>query len=490
MTTFFVFLLLAGLRKPFVWVLCYLYIDIVAPQIISWGFLSMIPTSLIAFAAAFLGWLVFDTKDGSRFTWRQGVMVALLLYCAGTTLTADYPAEALEKWAWVWKALVFAIFLPLTLRTRLRIEAATLVMVLAASALIIDGGIKTAMGGGGYGALRIFVENNTGLYEGSILSCVAIAIIPVILWLARHSTIYPSDWRVWTFASALIFACCLIPVGTQARTGLVCLAVVCALSLRTAKHRVLILGGMALAAFAAVPFLPQSFVARMDTIENHQADQSASTRLGVWKWTWGYAKEHPFGGGFEVYLSSHVDYDTVAADTSAGMTTITRDHIVEKGRAFHSSYFEMLGEQGYPGLAMWLLLQVSGLWQMEVVRRRYRKKSAPSGTGRELRLGRSIARESISGESIAGDSRAQTDAGSSAVNEAWIAPLANALQLAQVSYLVGSLFVGIAFQPFILMLIGLQCALWSYVKRTDPRIRDVEGKAPARPAGAMVAPLS
>jgi len=46
-------------------------------------------------------------------------------------------------------------------------------------------------------------------------------------------------------------------------------------------------------------------------------------------------------------------------------------------------------------------------------------------------------------------------------------------------YLIGSLFVGIAFQPFILMLIGLQCGLWSYLKRMDaeqskvavPRIR-------------------
>ena len=31
-------------------------------------------------------------------------------------------------------------------------------------------------------------------------------------------------------------------------------------------------------------------------------------------------------------------------------------------------------------------------------------------------------------------------------------------------YLVGSLFVGIAFQPFVFMLIGLQCGLWSYLQ--------------------------
>ena len=437
-TGFFLCMLAAGFRRPFVWMLCYLYVDIVQPQVITWGFLSHVPVSLIAFLAAFLGWIAFDRKEDSRFTFRQGLMAALLLYCGYTTLTAVYPEDAPEKWAWVWKALLFAIFMPLTLRTRLRIEAVALVMVLSASALIIDGGIKTVAGGGGYGTLRIFIDSNSGLFEGSIISAVAISIIPIVVWLARHGTIFPSDWRVLTFAAALIFACALIPVGTQARTGLVCLAVLCALYLRTAKHRVLIAAGMALAAVVAVPFLPHSFMARMGTIEDHQSDQSASTRIAMWKWTWQYAKQHPFGGGFYAYQSAVVRYDTYDAETSGSTTVIEATPIVEKGRAYHSSYFEMLGEQGYPGLALWLALQVSGLIQMELIRRRWKDRKAP--------------------------------------DEAWAAPLANALQLAQVVYMIGSLFVGIAFQPFILMLIGLQCGLWSYLKRIDqPQLKARKG---------------
>ena len=455
LTGFFALLIGLGLRRPFIWVLCYLYVDIVAPQIISWGFLSRIPVSAIAFAAAFVGWLAFDDKRDSRFTWRQGLLALLLAYCAFTTLVAQFPEAAMEKWAWVWKALVFAIFLPLTLRTRLRIEAVALVMVLSASALIIDGGIKTVTGGGGYGTLRIFVDTNTGLYEGSILSCVAIAVIPVAVWLARHGTIFPPDWRVRAFTAALAFSCALIPVGTQARTGLVCLAVLCLLSLRTARHKALIGLAMALGVAVALPFLPQSYLQRMNTIEDHQSDQSAGTRLGVWKWTLGYARSHPFGGGFAANIASRVEYDTVASETVGANTLVTRQHIVEEGRAFHSSYFEMLGEQGYPGLVLWLVLQASGLLQMESIRRGW--KAAP-------------------------------DAGT-----AWIAPLATALQLAQIVYLVGSLFVGIAFQPFILMLIGLQCGLWSYVQRTAAAGAGAERASATGEGGrsaprAMVAP--
>jgi hypothetical protein len=43
--------------------------------------------------------------------------------------------------------------------------------------------------------------------------------------------------------------------------------------------------------------------------------------------------------------------------------------------------------------------------------------------------------------------------------------LATALQSAQIVYLVGSLFVGIAFQPFILGLVGVQIGFDNLVGR-------------------------
>ena len=85
------------------------------PQKISWGFLSVLPISLIAFVLAFAGWALLDDKRDSRFTFRQGLLITLLVYCGLTTMSADFPVEAADKWSWVWKALVFSIFLPLTL---------------------------------------------------------------------------------------------------------------------------------------------------------------------------------------------------------------------------------------------------------------------------------------------------------------------------------------------------------------------------------------
>ena len=142
-----------GFRRPYLWVLAYLYIDILAPQKIGWSITSALPISFIAFCAAFAGWLLTDSKKGAKFAFRQVLLCLLLLYCFWTTQTADFPLMAQEKWDWVWKALVFAIFLPLTLTTRLRLEGAALIMVLTVGAIIISAGMKTATGGGGYASL-------------------------------------------------------------------------------------------------------------------------------------------------------------------------------------------------------------------------------------------------------------------------------------------------------------------------------------------------
>jgi len=228
---------LMGLKRPFLLVAVYAYIDIVSPQRLSYFLLNSIPISAIAFAAMVGSWLLVDDKKDCRFSVRQGLMLLLVAWCGYTTMTADFPVEALTKWNWVWKAIIAGIFLPLVLRTRLRIEALTVFMILCASTIIINGGMKTALSGGGYGVLNLMVDNNSGLYEGSIISCVAISLIPLILWLTRHGTIFPPDWKVKGFCYALCLACMLMPIGTEARTGLVCLVILMGMMLLHSKRK-------------------------------------------------------------------------------------------------------------------------------------------------------------------------------------------------------------------------------------------------------------
>ena len=77
---FFGLLLLFGLKRPFLWVCAYLYVDILAPQKMGFGIITSVPVSLIAFAAAFGGWLLMDKKAKPTFTFRQALMLFLLVF--------------------------------------------------------------------------------------------------------------------------------------------------------------------------------------------------------------------------------------------------------------------------------------------------------------------------------------------------------------------------------------------------------------------------
>lgn len=437
-------LVLAGFKRPFLWVLLYAYIDIVSPQRLSYFLLNAIPISQIVFALALAGWLVADARRSAMPAPRQWLLLILLTYCGLMTLNADFPVEAASKWDWVSKALIFAIFLPFTLTTRLRLEALLLFMTLSASAIVVTGGIKTVLSGGGYGALRLMVDNNSGLYESSTISAVAIALIPIILWLMRHGTIFPPDGRVRTYGWALIFACLLIPVGTQARTGLVCIGVLALLQLRSTRRRFLHVGAAAAIGLAALPFLPSSFTERMETIRDHRGDQSATTRLAVWAWTWDYVGEHPLGGGFDAYRGNRLQITTEQTEGAGAITATETRTEWDQGRAYHNVYFEMLGEHGWPGLILFLLIHGGGAWRMELLRRRHARDEA----------------------------------------RPWAAPLATALSHAHLVYLVGGMFVGMAFQPFVYMLVGAQIGFDRYLKRSGAKATGWGRPLRASPAAA------
>jgi hypothetical protein len=94
-------------------------------------------------------------------------------------------------------------------------------------------------------------------------------------------------------------------------------------------------------------------------------------------------------------------------------------------------------------------------------------RTSPNGARANPSDRESTAASLVFKEWASGCNRLVTRSLRTGADEQWQAPFAIALQEAQFIYMLGSFFVGIAFQPFCYMLIGLQCGLWSYLKRID-----------------------
>lgn len=107
---------------------------------------------------------------------------------------------------------------------------------------------------------------------------------------------------------------------------------------------------------AAILFMPDSWSGRMKTIESFEEDTSAMSRIHTWKTLWALAVDRPVVGGGFVVDTPEV-FAIYAPPEGTGVYRGSKTYVA------HSIYFQMLGEHGFPGLALYLLLGITA-WRL------------------------------------------------------------------------------------------------------------------------------
>jgi probable O-glycosylation ligase (exosortase A-associated) len=334
---------------------------------------------------------------------------------------SDFPTRAWAKWDWASKVLIFAVLIPYIFRSRVQIEAFILVFVFAASTIFFSAGVKTIFGGGGYGVLAIMGSGNTGLAESSTLALVCVMLIPLMVFVMRHSLLLPKHRLMTYLFVGMIVTALAAVVGTSARTGVIAVVVLCLLSILKSKKKLWWFAGIGLAAIVVmnIDLSSTHWGARMSTIETYNADSSALGRLKVWQWTISFVGSHPLGGGFDAYM-----YNRIAAVSSDGIVQYLPEWQIG-GKAFHSIYFEILGEQGIVGFTLYFSIILLALLTLRKIKKTWRNHAGM----------------------------------------AWVVALSDALTASILVFLAGGAFVGIAYQPYIFYMVSLTVALDQYALR-------------------------
>jgi probable O-glycosylation ligase (exosortase A-associated) len=258
-------------------------------------------------------------------------------------------------------------------------------------------------------------------------------LIPLIMFLMRHTVIFPRNLMTKGLFLGIIVIALATVVGTTARTGIIAVGVMCLISMLQSKKKMWWIAGLALAGVVVLnlDLSTTRWGNRMSTIETYNADSSAMGRIKVWQWTLDYVGSHPLGGGFDAYLHNRII--GVAPDGS----TIYLPEGQVGGKAFHSIYFEVLGEQGIVGFIMYFLMV--GLALIKLLRLKAAWKDDP-GMG-------------------------------------WIAGLANAMMTSIFVILAGGSFVGIAYQPYMFYMLSLTVAIDQYAARVMRDQSKAKGRA-------------
>ncbi len=405
------FFAVLGLRQPYVALCGVIWIDLYKPQLLSMSFLADRPLSLIMTAVFALSMLL----NIEKLRWPKHKLYTLIFaafmgWITLTTYFAQFQAEAWFKWDAAFKTMLLAYFIPFALAKREHLELFLWTLVSTMGFFFFVAGVKSLFGGGGYGISLI--SDNPGIMwnEGSTLAAQAIAALPLLYYAGKHSLLKQRFPQLGLIMLGLGVAAVLVLVGTQARTGLITLFALILFTLMYSRSRGTIIAVCILAPLFAMPFMPQEWTERMTTMKNSQQESSAQGRVVVWRWTVDFANEHPvLGGGFYAYLANAGQLKNYAHE---GEVVIDNP----AGKAFHNIFFEVLGEHGYVGLAMYVVIVFHALL---VGRRTYRRAENPE----------------------------------------WLKSMALCTFVSTAVYCIGGLFIGIAFYPWLYYMYGLTVAL-------------------------------
>ena len=328
------------LFRPWVGIIMWCWLGFMNPHRYTWGFAINFPFAVVIALATITGWL-FNGPKRFPFTRETVLLIFFTVWTLVTTFFALNPAAARLESERFLKIMLMVFLTLMLINNRKYLNYLIWTIVVSVGFFGVKGGLFTIVTGGNYliwGPPDSFMEGNNEI------GLALLVIIPLMLYLYRTN----SNYWVKQGLRASIFLCIVAVVGTYSRGALVGLVATWCFLIWKSKRRTLLLGFTLAATLILLPLMPVSWWGRMGTISDYQADSSAMGRINAWHFAFNLANHRPLtGGGFGTFSQ---DLFQIYAPEP--------DLFVDA----HSIYFEVLGEQGYLGLIVYVLLIVS-LWR-------------------------------------------------------------------------------------------------------------------------------
>jgi probable O-glycosylation ligase (exosortase A-associated) len=253
-----------------------------------------------------------------------------------------------------------------------------LVAVCAGSLAVLGakGGVYTLLAGGGG---RVWGPPGSFIADNNAFALALVMTIPLLrfLQLQMQST------RGRFALTVVMVLCAVSALGSQSRGALLAIVAMAAtLWLRSAdKLRIGII--LIAAAVPIIAFMPAEWTARMGTMRTYEEDGSAMGRINAWWTAWNIALHYPLGVGF----------NAATQELTARFSPNAESVLVA-----HSIYFQILGNHGFIGLALFLGMLIA-TWRSAGWLRTY--KSVVPGVKWSAELG-AMCQVALAGYAVGG----------------------------------------------------------------------------------------
>ncbi len=414
------------LRSPLLGAYVFAWLSMMSPQKSVYGFARTLPFAYMVALVTLTGLLFSRQRRPLPINSVTVTLFLLLLWMTVTSFFAlNTQAIVLDRWIFVMKIQVMIFVTLMLVRGRQQVDILIWVVTFSVGFYGIKGGVWTLITGG---TGRVWGPSG-GMIEGNNELAVAlIMLLPLMFYL--HQTATRKVVRLGLILSMVSTSFAVL--GSQSRGALVGLCAIAFYLAIKSRHPIRMGVLLSVLLFAGISFMPDSWTGRMDTIQNYDGESSAVSRIYTWKTMWAAALDRPWvGTGFGadnplVFLR----YAPRDADFTGfeGVVFVA-----------HSIYFQVVGEHGFPGLALFVLLGAA-TW----------------------RTASKLTRQTRNDEEFG----------------SWVPVLMSMLQVSLVGYAVGGAFLSLAY-------FDLPYYIVSFVVLVDASVRE---RQRARGSDARVAP--
>lgn len=324
------------LHNPFNGLLMWVWVGIMNPHRFTWGFAYDMPFAMVVALFTLVSMLLHSKKLNSFPADHAAVALALFAVWIGLApLFSFHYDREIELWLRAIKIQIMVLAAFLLVGNRRQIHWLVWVLAISVGIFGIKGGLFTLLTAGVY---RVWGPAGSFIADNNTLALALIMVVPLFRYLQLHT----EKWWIRQGCLIAMGLCVIAAIGSQSRGAFLALGAASLFIFTKSRRKGLVGLVFLLVLPVAWLLMPESWTERMMTIRSYEVDASALGRINAWWVAWNVAVDRfPFGGGF--VLDTQEVFSRYAPDP----TNI---------KVAHSIYFQSLGEHGFIGLALFLLI--------------------------------------------------------------------------------------------------------------------------------------
>jgi len=364
----------AAVRSRYAALLLYLWFALFRPQEWLWIDITGLRLSLLLSLLVVVPWTWLISQWVSAEKRREyarealpnlthPMSIGMTLFFVTALVAHQHAFNSALSLNWIdfmWRLLLVTMVMMTLVSTKERFWGVVFVIAASIGFHATKAGISSLIGGG----VRYQMGLGGAFEDSNAYALVIVTIMPFLVVIGQTTA---RRWLRWLCWGSVIPSAYTV-VSTFSRAGFLALAIAVLAFAAMQRRRILIFLGMVVlgGVIALVVPVPEGYFDRLQTIQTYQEidEGSALSRLHFWRVALVMVEANPFGVGLRNYDEA---YDTY--DFSFGK--------YGHKRAVHNSHFQVLAENGWAGLAIWLALFAYAFYLCLRVRSRSKTPTLP-----------------------------------------------------------------------------------------------------------------